>query len=80
MDLFIFLVLCGSFIVTHGSSLVENWQQWKLEYNKKYANMQEEQERRNIWMQSYHQIIQHATDKNHYDIGLNQFSDLVIEW
>ena len=73
----IVLVLCCSYMITQGSHLEKGWQQWKQEYSKNYSCPAEEKTRRDIWMQSYHQISQHNNGNKKFFISLNQFSDMV---
>ena len=61
-------------------SLEEKWQQWKLNYNKYYNSIEEEQECRNVWMQTYHQIWLHNKAEGSFYIELNQFADMVLSF
>lgn len=54
-----------------------HWQQWKLEYNKEYADLVDEQTRRDIWLTNYQRVIKHNQNEKSFFIAMNQFSDLV---
>lgn len=78
MRLLVVLGLCCSAVVSHSNTLEKQWQRWKLEHSKIYTDLAEEQARRDVWLQNYHQIVRHnQNEKSNFFIGLNQFSDLV---
>ena len=79
MRFLVVLGLCCSAVVCHGITLDKQWQKWKSEHGKLYADLEEEQARKDIWLHNYHQIVQHnQNEKSYFFVGLNQFSDLVM--
>ena len=78
MCLLIALLLCSGCVMCRGSSLDEIWQHWKLEHNKNYATLSEEEDRKEIWQESYYRIAYHNNAQNKFFLALNQFSDMVI--
>ena len=79
MQLLVSLVLCGSFVVSYGSPLEKQWQQWKIEHSREYADPVEEQAHRDVWINNYYRIVQHNRDNKSFFIAPNEFSDLVIQ-
>ena len=58
--------------------LEEEWQQWKLQHSKSYADEVEESMRRAVWFRAYHLIKEHNSQRtNSYHLSLNAFSDMV---
>lgn len=57
--------------------LKEEWEDWKREHGKQYADDLEESIRHAIWFQSYHHIQEHNKREDAFKLGLNEFSDLV---
>ncbi|XP_078280219.1 digestive cysteine proteinase 2-like [Rhinoraja longicauda] len=88
MKLPLFLVLVvGSILVVASddnlnSTLDEKWENWKLQYNRQYAEC-EETNRRLIWESAMSYIEQHnqeyAMGKHTFTVGMNQFGDLTNE-
>ena len=78
MWLLIALLLFSGCVVCRGSSVEQIWQQWKLEHHKTYANIAEEEARKEIWKQSYHRVTQHNLAQHKFHLSLNQFSDMVM--
>ena len=56
--------------------LKNEWEVWKRENGKSYADDLEESLRHAIWFQNYHYIHEH-NKKEPFSLGLNEFSDLV---
>ncbi|KAI9576862.1 cathepsin L [Glossina fuscipes] len=59
----------------------EEWKQFKLEHNKKYASATEEDFRLKIYNENRHKIAKHnqlyADNKVAYKLGLNKYADLL---
>lgn len=64
------------------SNLDEEWENWKLQYSRQYAEG-EETSRRMIWESALSYIEQHnreyAMGKHTFTVGMNQFGDLTNE-
>ena len=56
MRLLIVLGVCCSVVASHSNTLEKQWQKWKLEHSKIYADLAEEQARKDIWLKNRHQI------------------------
>ncbi|XP_022703931.1 uncharacterized protein LOC111268942 isoform X2 [Varroa jacobsoni] len=54
------------------------WEDFKVKYNRSYANVHDELMRRMIFEQSYRFIAMHNADPKHFNftLGMNQFGDL----
>jgi len=49
----------------------------KKNFSKLYVSLNEEQYRRNIFMQSYDTVVKHNKNSQRtYELGLNEFADL----
>ncbi|KAH7646660.1 ale o 1 allergen [Dermatophagoides farinae] len=64
--------------------LDDRWIHFKETYNRQYANEQEEQYRRNIFMKNAELIEQHNRDKyskglSTFELGLNKFADMTLD-
>ena len=59
-------------------ALEKEWQQWKQQHGKQYADEVEESMRRAVWFRAYHLTQSHNNaDMHSYTLGLNMFSDMV---
>ena len=58
-------------------SSVDEWQRWKLNYEKVYQTDEEDSYRRGIWQQNYRLIQMHNSANLSYKLELNHFADLV---
>ena len=56
--------------------LKDEWEAWKRDNGKSYADDLEESLRHAIWFQNYHHIKEH-NKKESFQLGLNTFADLV---
>ena len=56
--------------------LKTEWESWKREHGKFYADDLEESLRHAIWFQNYHYIEQHNR-REAFKLSLNEFGDLV---
>ncbi|XP_069784638.1 cathepsin K-like isoform X2 [Narcine bancroftii] len=72
-----FLVVASDYIFN--STLDEEWENWKVKFNKQYSQ-DEETNRRTIWENALKFIEQHnreyAMGKHTYTVAMNQFGDL----
>lgn len=70
-------------IVTYRDVLREEWTEYKIRYNKNYADDQEDSYRFKIFLENKHAIAKHnqkfASGSVSYTIGLNQFADRTPE-
>ena len=74
------VLLVALFVVIGScSSLVEEWETWKLAYNKKYLSPDEEVKRYNVWIENkkYIEIHNKKKDKIGYTLEMNKFGDIV---
>ena len=56
----------------------EEWQKWKSEHGKSYADDVEESIRRAVWFRTYYHVKDHnSAAENMYELGLNSLADLV---
>ena len=74
MKILILLALIA--LSTAQLQLREEWEAWKREHGKSYADDMEESLRHAIWFQNYHYIEVHNKEKS-FKLGLNEFADLV---
>ena len=59
------------------SLLEEEWLSWKARHGANYKDWGEESKRRQIWEDNYHTITKHNEGNYTFQMGLNQFADLV---
>lgn len=53
------------------------WTSWKQNFSKLYVSLNEEQYRKNVFIQSYDTVVKHnKNSQNTYKLGLNDFADL----
>ena len=74
MKILFFLALAA--LSSANLQLKDEWEDWKREHGKSYADDLEESLRHAIWFQNYHYIEAHNT-KESFKMGLNGFADLV---
>lgn len=56
----------------------KEWQQWKKQHGKHYADEVEESVRRAVWFRTYYHTQAHnQADIHPYTLGMNRFSDMV---
>lgn len=58
-------------------ALEEEWQQWKQQHGKTYSSEVEESVRRAVWFRTFHHIQEHNRGSHPYELGLNEFADIV---
>lgn len=67
-------------VVTYRDVLNEEWNEFKLKYNKTYADKSEDNYRFKIFLNSKHKIAKHnqrqANGLHSYTLGLNKYADL----
>lgn len=71
------LVLCHLQLARCSSLLDEEWLSWKTRHDASYRDWREESKRRQIWEDNYHIISRHNEGNYTFQMGLNQFADLV---
>ena len=72
----VLLLLALATLGTASLQLKNEWEAWKREHGKSYADDMEESLRHAIWFQNYHYIEEH-NKKESFQLGLNKFADLV---
>ena len=75
MQLLVVLAVCAS--VLHAHPLQREWQQWKVEHNRQYDGIVEEESRRDTWLQNHDYIHKHNRNNPVFKLSLNQYADLV---
>jgi cathepsin L len=76
------VLLVALFVVIGScSSLVDEWETWKLAYNKKYVSPDEEVKRYNVWIENKKFIELHnkKKDKIGYTLEMNKFGDITTD-
>ncbi|XP_046546064.1 procathepsin L-like [Haliotis rubra] len=76
------LILCISLAVLRSSLGInpateeEEWQEWKARYGKGYPTDEEDEDRRNVWLENYDYVAAHnALNDVTYKLELNKFAD-----
>ena len=63
--------------------IYKEWENWKNEYNPRYASNEEHEKRFQIFCENKHKVLElnemYAADPNGPRFGLNQFADLTSE-
>ncbi|XP_041061437.1 testin-2-like [Carcharodon carcharias] len=58
----------------------EEWESWKQEYGKSYPSLEEDQARKEIWLDNLEKIEAHNAQYRHgnsmYEMAMNRFGDL----
>lgn len=72
----IFFFLSIIFLASASLQLRNDWEAWKREHGKTYADTLEESLRHAIWFQNYHYIEDH-NKRESFKLNLNEFADLV---
>lgn len=71
------LFFLGIIVVASATlQMKSEWEIWKRENGKSYADDLEESLRHAIWFQNYHYVQEHNSRESFF-LGLNEFSDLV---
>lgn len=74
MNAYLFLVFVGA---VSARPLDEQWNLWKSAHGKFYAHPNEEDARRQIWMENSARIQEINAGNHSFTLGLNQFTDMV---
>lgn len=74
MNAYLFLVLFGA---VFARPLDQQWHSWKSAHGKFYAHPNEEDARRQIWMENSARIQEYNAGNHSFTLGLNQFADMV---
>jgi len=72
-----FLFFSASSVELHSRLRLE-WQEWKAQYNKNYASL-DEVYRFGVWANNYQKIKEHNAEKHLYTLAMNQFGDMTGE-
>ena len=70
------IFLSSIVLATASLQLKNDWETWKREHGKTYADVLEESLRHAIWFQNYHYIEDH-NKRESFTLALNEFADLV---
>ena len=67
-------------ISKHDGRFQEIWSRWKIDFQKEYNSIKEEQMRSEIFFQNLKKIMIHNIEKefnlHSYELGMNQFGDM----
>ena len=74
MNAYLLLLFVG---VVFARQLDEKWHSWKSAHETFYAHPNEEDARRQIWMENSARIQEHNAENHNFTLSLNQFSDMV---
>lgn len=74
MNALLLLALAGA---VFSRPLDEQWHSWKSAHGKFYAHPNEENARRQIWIENSARIEEHNAANHSFTLGLNQFADMV---
>jgi hypothetical protein len=78
------ILVCFNLILTYefDKSLDDEWELWKIKFNKTYARNFDGVNRRLVWEKAHKQILTHnqeaSLNKHTFTLSHNEFSDLVI--
>lgn len=72
----ILLLLSIAVLSSARMQLKNEWEVWKREHGKAYADSREESLRHAVWFQNFHHIQEH-NKKESFKLSLNEFADLV---
>ena len=73
----IFLVVAISVVICSCAPVDEEWESWKILYNKEYTTQEEELWRHVIWQSNKKYVEKHNSQKLRYILKLNIFGDMV---
>ena len=75
----VLLVIASLVVLGSCAPLVEEWESWKMYYNRKYNSKEEELQRQVIWQANKKYVEEHNAhkDKFGYSLKMNQFADMV---
>ena len=72
-----FVLLTAIIGVAFSTTLDDEWELWKIKYNKQYEDEAAESVRRLVWQDNWRFVQQHNSEGLSYEIEMNEFSDLV---
>lgn len=70
-------ILFALIAVSFAVQLDEEWQQWKKNYAKTYADEAEESVRKLVWLDNWKFVQKHNSENHTFTVETNQFADLV---
>ena len=63
--------------VVFSATLDDEWELWKIKYNKQYEDEAVESVRRIVWEDNWRFVQQHNSEGHSYEVEINEFADLV---
>ena len=72
-----FVLLTAIIGVVFSTTLDDEWELWKIKYNKEYEDEAAESVRRLVWQDSWRFVQQHNSEGLSYEVEMNEFADLV---
>nr|CAA71554.1 cathepsin [Geodia cydonium] len=55
---------------------VDEWEQWKLKYNKQYSSQEEDYLRQRVWLSNLKFVEEFDSEREGYTVAMNEFADL----
>ena len=72
-----FVLLTTIIGVVFSATLNDEWELWKIKYNKQYEDEAVESVRRIVWENNWRFVQQHNSEGHSYEVEMNEFADLV---
>ena len=72
-----FVLLTAIIGVVFSTTLDDEWEFWKIKYNKQYEDEAAESVRRLVWENNWRFVQQHNSEGHSYEVEMNEFADLV---
>ena len=72
-----FVLLTTIIGVVFSATLDDEWELWKIKYNKQYEDEAVESVRRIVWENNWRFVQQHNSEGHSYEVEMNEFADLV---
>ena len=72
-----FVLLTAIIGVVFSTTLDDEWEFWKIKYNKQYEDEAVESVRRLVWEDNWRFVQQHNSEGHSYEVEMNEFADLV---
>ena len=72
-----FVLLTTIIAVVFSATLDDEWELWKIKYNKQYEDEAVESVRRIVWENNWRFVQQHNSEGHSYEVEMNEFADLV---
>ena len=76
VDMKIIVLMSITVLASANLQLKNEWEAWKRENGKAYADELEESLRHAIWFQNYHYVAEH-NKRETFQLSLNEYADLV---